>query len=467
MQHRQSENSSIVGVFAVLLLNTMLGSFLQTTTSSLLPAIMGSLSIQADTAQWLNTANSLAMGMIIPASAFFVKRFRVRPLYAVSLLMNLLGTFMCGVGLSFPVMLLGRILQAVGSGMCMPLTQVLILTMFPENRRGTAMGIYGVASSLTPAFAPTLAGVIAERFGWQMVFYGSLAVYAVVLALALRFMRNVLPVTRQSFDLRSFMGCCIGFAGVTIGVGNLTSAGLISVQTLLPLGLGVKALVWFSRRQLHLPAPFLDVRVLGNSRCCWAVVSSMLLYGRLISVSTVTHLYQQVVRGLTPSVSGLIMMPGALVTALLSPIAGKCYDKYGPRKVLLTGAILQAVSAAGYCLVGHTTSVFYLTLLQIVQGASISFMLMPLVTWGMSSLGVQNTAHGTAIQSSLRTIAGGLGSALFTGILSSVSLTSTQTSVSLEGVRAAFLGMLALTLIQLAVAFFKLGKQTKKEGETP
>ncbi len=455
-------SSPIGGMFAVLLLNTMLGSFLQTATSSLIPSMMGTLAVTADTAQWINTVSSLVMGMIIPASAFFIRRFRVRPLYSASHLMSVEGETLSAMCVPIPLVLTGRILQAAGSGLCTPMTQVIILTMFPENKRGTAMGIYGVASSLTPAFAPVLAGFIAERFGWQTVFMITLPVYGAVLVMSLIFMRDVLPVSRQDFDLVSFIACCVGFAGVTIGVGNLSGAGFAAVRTILPLVIGLACLTLFAERQLKAENPFLDLRVLKDSCCRWAVVASMLLYGRLIAVSSITHMYQQMVRGLVPSVSGLVLMPGSLATAFVSPIAGKIYDRYGPKKALITGAVLQLLSAAGYCLVGLETPVAVLVFLFTVQGISVSFLLMPLVTWGVSSLRTEQTAHGTAILTSLRTIAGGLGSALFMGILSSVSLAKTGQSVSLKGAQAAYLGMLLLAVLQLAVLALKVDKYVRK-----
>lgn len=177
-------------LFFVMMLSTILGSLMQTALSTLLPSIMIEFSIGADTAQWLNTIYSLVMGVMIPATAYLLRRFSTRPLYLSSLAVLFCGLVLSSVAHSFPMMLIGRILQAISAGMSTSMLQVVILTIFPKEKRGTMMGVYRIAMSAAPAFAPTLAGMVADAFGWRVFFCGAMALYAVNILLALRFMQN-------------------------------------------------------------------------------------------------------------------------------------------------------------------------------------------------------------------------------------------------------------------------------------
>lgn len=435
-------------IFGIMLVSTMVGSLLQTALSTLLPSIMGDFSISAVQAQWLSTAYSLVMGIIIPASAFLLRRFRTKALYMTSLALFLLGSLLCGIAGSFPVMLAGRILQALSSGLSMSMLQVVVLTIFPKKNQGTAMGVYGIAASVAPAFAPTLAGFIAESLGWRAIFTGAAAITAAILIAAFFLMRNVLENERVPFDTASFVLCGTGFAGITIAMGNIASSPFFSAGVGLPLAAGLAALILFVRRQNRAEKPFLNLRVLGNARCRAATVVSMILYAALIAGSTLTPMFQQMVCGLSPSVSGLIMMPGSLIMAVISPLTGRWYDRHGIRGLALGGAGVMLASSAGYCLLGPSAPVPALVILFILRNVAVGCTMMPMVTWGMSTLEKKDTSHGTAILTSLRTIAGGVGSALLVSIMSAVSASS-GAAVTPAGMRAAFIAMAALALIQM------------------
>lgn len=451
------------GIFIVMLLSTVISSLLQTALSTLLPAIMAEFSISAAQAQWLSTAYSLVMGIIIPATAFLLRRFPTKKLYLAGLLLFLAGTLLCGVARSFPVMLAGRILQALSSGISLSMLQVVVLTIFPKHQQGTAMGIYGIAVSVAPAFAPTLAGILVEHFGWRLIFTGSAALYAVIFAVACFVMKDVLENEKLPFDLPSFLLCGAAFAGITIGVGNVASSPFFSFSVALPLGFGMLCLILFIARQSGSVQPFLNLRVLKNGNCAAGTIISMLLYAALIAGSTLTPMYQQVVHGLSPSVSGMIMMPGSLVMAAVSPLTGHWYDKHGIRSLAIGGTILLILSNVGYCLVNETTAIPLLIALFILRNMAVGCLMMPMVTWGMSTLEKKDTSHGSAILSSLRTISGGVGAALFVGMMSAVSAADGAV-ISLRGFRIASIGLTALACIQLMVVLLSAKNTHMNQG---
>ncbi len=285
-EEKNSLNCSVI--FGIMLVSTMTGSLLQTALSTLLPAIIQDFSVTAVQAQWLSTSYSLVMGIIIPASAFLLRRFRTKYLYITSLGLFLIGSLLCGIAKNFPMMMVGRILQALSSGLSMSMLQVVVLTIFPKKQQGTAMGVYGIAVSVAPAFAPTLAGFIAEIWGWRMIFQGAASIMAIILVLALLLMKNVLENEVLPFEAVSFVLCGIGFAGITIAMGNIASSPFFSVSVALPLTVGIVCMVLFAKRQFDQEKPFLNLKVLSDTRCGAATIVSMLLYAALIGGSTLT-----------------------------------------------------------------------------------------------------------------------------------------------------------------------------------
>lgn len=257
-------------------------------------------------------------------------------------------------------------------------------------------------------------------------------------------MQNVLEVERQDFDLFSFVICGAGLTLITLGMGDPDDP----VKAAIFLAVGCLLIAIFARRQIKMEQPFLNIRVLLDHRCRMGVLLSMLLYAGLIAASTLTPMYQQMCLGLSATQSGLILMPGSLSTALISPLTGKLYDKYGIRALALVGSFLSLAGSVGYCLTGAETPVALLVALFIFRNISVACLLMPLVTWGMSHLLSINTSDGTAILTTLRTIAGAIGSALFVSLMTSVSGTM---GVSMDGMHAAFAGLATLAAVQLVI----------------
>lgn len=442
-------------IFSVLLISTTISSLLQTSLSTVLPAIMRDFSVSASSAQWLSTSYSLVTGIMVPASAFLLRRFGTRHLHLVGMMAFLAGLLICSIAKSFALMLVGRVLQAVSAGIGLSMTQVVILTIFPQEKRGITMGIYGIACSVAPAVAPALTGLVAEIFGWRMIFQGSLVLYSAAFIFALFAMEDVLEAKAAPFDIVSFLLCGIGFSGVTIGVGNVSDYPFFSVVVALPLLIGVVALTLFTMRQSGRDDPFLDLRVLNDKNCRVAVIISVLLYAGLIAGSTLIPMYAQMIRGLSSSVTGLTMMPGSFAMVLISPLTGKLYDKFGIRGIAVCGATIMMASCLGYCFVDGDTPISLLVALFILRNIAVGCVMMPIVTWGVSTLPTSMMAHGTAVLTSLRTISGGIGSALFVAVLTFFSrgtAASTAVSVSEVGMRAAFVALAITSIMQLAVS---------------
>ena len=435
-------------IFMVIVVTCILCSMLSTALTTALPQIMKEFEVTAATGQWLTSVYSLVMGILVLATAFLIKRFKTKQLYLAALAVFTLGLLLDAFTGSFAVMMAGRILQAAGNGVLLSLGQVVLLTIYPPEKRGGIMGIYGLAVGAAPVIAPTLAGIIVDAFGWRMIFYMLLILSTVALFLTAMTFENVLENEKQAFDFWSLLLCGAGFSGILYGMGNLGSHSLASRYVLLPLCAGLFSCSLFVYRQLHLEKPFLELRILKVKKYAAAVIASIILYAYLMALAVLLPVYIQNICGYSATMSGLVVMPGSLAMAFVSPIAGRIYDKLGIRRVFLVGAALMAVSSLGMVFMGEGTSMAVVAALNVLRNISTGMLMMPLVTWGMSGLAPKDTGHGTSLLTSLRTVAGAFGSAVFMALVSAVSVSGADQ----KGMTAAFAGLTVLGAAQLVLA---------------
>ena len=441
-------------VIANIVTACVVSSLLSTALTTALPPIMNDFSVDMHTGQWLTSGYSLAMGVVMPLSAFLITRFPTKPLYIASLGTTISGIALCAFAPNFPVMMCGRILQALGNGLFTAMAQVVILTVCPTNKQGTAMGIYGLSVSAAPVVAPVLSGFITDALGWRWIFYGSIALFAVVTLLATKAFENVLKTTPQRFDFISFAASTLAFGGITLGVGNLPVSGIASPLCFGPILAGAIAAVFFTVRQLRLSKPFLDVRTFASKPFTVSVVCSMLLYFLMMGSSVIMPLYVQNILGGSATLSGLVTMPGSLVMALVCPLAGRLYDSLGIKPLLVAGSGLLIASNGGMALIGVETSVWVASALNVVRCIAIACLMMPLVTWGAGQVGETLVAHATALLTSLRTLAGAIGAAVFTGVMTSTGSAAANAGAqeaAMHGLNISFAGMAGTAAILLLV----------------
>lgn len=423
---------------------------LSTALNTALPQILVDFGIDSSTGQWLTSIYSLVMGILTLVTPFLISRFPAKNLYLGTLLIFLAGLLLSGSTTVFPLMMAGRILQAAGNGIMVAQGQVLILTMFPPEKRGSVMGIYGLAIGTSPVIAPTLAGLVVDAFGWRMIFYIVAVVVAASAVMTAVLFENVTGGSRERLDFLSLSLCSVGVCGLLLGAGNVGKYTLAALPVWVPLLAGTAGTAAFAWRQLRMETPFMELRILRVLRYRVAVIASMLMYATVMASSILLPIYIQSVRGGSATVSGLVTMPGALATALISPVSGKLYDKWGIKPLFFVGSVLMLVSSLGMIPSMEGTSMLWIGFLNVVRCAGIGCMMMPFVTWGMSGLKKENTAHGTALITSLRTVAGAFGSALFVALY---NIFAARGSAYL-GMQAAFAGLALFGAAELFVAVY-------------
>jgi EmrB/QacA subfamily drug resistance transporter len=443
-------------IFINLIISGIASSILSTAMTTALPNVISYFGITTSSGQWMTSGYSLAMGIVMPLTAFLITRFPTKKLYISGIGIFLIGLVLSIFAGDFRIMMAGRILQACGNGVLLSVAQVTILCVYPVDKKGTMMGFYGLATTAAPVIAPTIAGLMIDAFGWKSIFYVVLVVMVISFVMACIVFEDVLELQDKKFDFLSFAESIFAFGGITLGIGNITSYGLMSVSAGVPLIVGIIGSICFVHRQLQSDTPFLDIRILQNRQYRISVISSMLLYFTMMGSSVLMPLYVQTVMGYSAVISGLVTLPGSLATALVSPFAGRMYDKMGIRKIFIAGSICLVLSNVGMALINRGTPLVAAAVFNVIRNVSIGSLMMPLLTWGTSCVKSDRLADASSLLTSFRTISGSIGSAVFVGIMTTVgsaSVVSYGDGALMHGLNMAFaaMGLSALILAVLAV----------------
>ena len=448
-------------IFICLVVSGIASSTLSTAMTTALPNLVEYFGVNTSLGQWVTSGYSLAMGMIMPLTAFLITRFPTKRLYLSGIGIFILGLLLSIFSGNFGIMMVGRVLQACGNGILMAAAQVVILTVYPIEKKGTMMGTYGLATTAAPIIAPTVAGLLIDAFGWKSIFYVVLVIMAVSFVLSAAVFENVLELQDKKFDVLSFVESIFAFGGITLGLGNITTYGLISVQAGVPLLIGILVCFFFVTRQCGLETPFLDVKILSNKNYAVSVIASMVLYLVMMGSSVMMPLYVQTVMGYSAVVSGLVTLPGSAATAIVSPFAGKIYDKMGIKKIFVLGSAVLLISNLGMFFLSLEAPLWIAAVLNVIRNISIGCLMMPLLTWGTSNVDFRKVADASSLLTSFRTIAGSVGSALFVGIMTAVSAASEAAygdRALIHGMNISFLCMAAGAFVLLLIAVFAVRK---------
>lgn len=466
---QQSEQSAGLPAYnrTVILIVLITGAFVallnQTLLIVALPPIMNDFSIDANLAQWVTTAYLLTNGILIPVTAFLIERFSSRRLLLAASALFAAGTLVASVAPSFFFLLVARVIQAAGAGMMMPLMQTILLTIFPVNRRGSVMGLVGLAIGFAPAIGPTLGGWVLSFGSWRMLFTIVLPLAVLHLIAVVFFMKNVTRQRPVRIDHRSVVLSTLGFGGLLYAFSSIGGEGWLSLTVLISTAVGAAALFLFIRRQLSLETPILNFSVFRSRVYRLIIPMGMITFALLIGTETLLPLYIQNVRGGTAFESGLLLLPGAIAMGAMSPFSGRIFDRFGAGWLVVTGFALQVVTTVPFVLMTPDTPLVLLGLVFGLRMLGLSMLMMPLSTAGINSLPGKLIPHGTAMDNTFRQIGGSIGTALLVSIMTGTAVAiqpmpDPPPSALMTGVRVAFLmgGILAVAGFILALRLKKL-----------
>ncbi|MCJ0565597.1 MDR family MFS transporter, partial [Enterococcus cecorum] len=404
----------------VLLIGTFCTVLNQTLLATAFPTLMKEFDISASTVQWLTTGFLLVNGIMIPVSAWLINSFSSKQLYISAMTTFLIGTIICFLAQNFSVLLIGRLIQAIGVGLSMPLLQNIMLTIFPPEKRGSAMGMAGIVIGLAPALGPTLSGWIIDHYSWRDLFGMVIPIVILVLVLALFFMKSVIELTHPKIDTISAILSTIGFGSLLYGFSSVGDKGWLSKEVLGFLIIGIIFIFLFSKRQLKIEHPFLELRVFKSKIFTIAAVLAGVTNMAMIGAEMVLPLYIQNIRGESAFHSGLMLLPGALVMGLMMPITGAIFDKRGARKLAITGMFILTSATLPFAFLTSKTSVIVIVVLYAIRMFGISMVMMPVTTSGMNALPAHLISHGTAVNNTFRQVASSIGTAILISVLTNV-----------------------------------------------
>ena len=431
----------------------------QTLLTPALPSIMRDMNIDAATAQWLTTGFMLVNGIMIPITAYLIDRFTTRQLFFVSMTLFAAGTALAAASTTFPMILASRLLQAAGAGVMMPMGQTIMLLTLPRQYRGFGMGLIGLVIGVAPAVGPVISGLVVEAYGWHILFAAMVPLTLLTIVIAYFFLENMGESTNITLDMPSVVLSTLGFGGLLYSFSALGSSGFTALVAVTLL-IGVVSLVLFIRRQLHMEEPLLKVDILKNRRFALSVILTMLVQAALNIGPVLNPIYLQTIRGFGASVSGFIMLPASIAMLIMSPVSGRLFDKFGPRRLAIPGLFLASVFTIPMVLMDENTSLYYLAAVYTIRTIGLSLVNMPLNTWGLNSLSNRVMAHGTAIGNTFRQVAGSLGCAILITVMSIVvaNCADPATNASqIHGINVAYMGatLMMTTAFVLTILFVK------------
>lgn len=456
-------------IVTLLLAGTFIAILNQTLMITAIPPIMDEMNITANSAQWLTTVFMLVNGIMIPVSAFLLERFTTRQLFLSAMCVFAFGTLVAGLAPNFEMLLLGRVIQSSGAGVMLPLMQTVFLMIFPVNKRGSAMGLVGLVISFAPAIGPALSGWVTSHYSWRLLFFIILPIALIDIIVAYFALKNVTETAKTRVDVLSIILSSFGFGGLLYGFTCAGNLGWTASSTLLWLAIGVVALILFITRQLRLAHPMLEFRVFANSVFPLTVAIGMITFMGLIGAETIIPLFMQNMRDFTAFEAGLALLPGALITGLLSPITGRLFDKFGARWLAFTGLTIITGSSFAFATLSPSTSFTFITIMYSIRMLGLGMVMMPVATAGLNRLPKRLIPHGAAMDNTMKMIAASVGTAILVTVMTTVAGNAADNPEisypDMHGANMAFIVVSVLSLVALIISFFIKNEKAEEESE--
>ncbi|MBO0586867.1 MDR family MFS transporter [Sporosarcina sp. E16_8] len=419
-----------IKIISAFLIATFIGLFNETALNMAFVQLISDFNSDAPTIQWLTTGYLLTLGVLVPISAFLMQRFTTRQLFVASLVFSIVGTIIAAVSPTFIILLLGRIIQAAGTAIILPVMMQVVLLVYPINKRGAAMGKIGLVIIFAPAIGPTIAGLVIDQLSWHFIFWLSLPFLVFSLLFGLRFIQNVGEVNIVKFDILSIILSSIGFGGIVYGFSISGKLGtFMSTEVLVSIGIGLLSLVLFGFRQTKMEQPMLNLRVFKYRMFSMGVTIIMICMMMILSTMVLLPIYLQNILLLTPVIAGVALLPGGVINAFVSVLAGNMFDRFGPRVMVPGGLFMSIVALFALRTIDGTTSIYFIIAFHIIMFIGITLTMMPAQTNGLNQLPRQLYPDGTAIMNTLQQVAGAIGTAVAITIMS----ISTANYVNING----------------------------------
>ncbi|MDN5907973.1 MAG: DHA2 family efflux MFS transporter permease subunit, partial [Staphylococcus equorum] len=418
----------------MMLLGGFFGLLNETLLTTALPSIMKDFQIDYTQVQWLTTAFLLTNGVVVPLSAMVIQRFSTRKVFLTAIFIFFIGTIIAGFSPNFSILLGGRIVQALGSGIMLPLMMTTILDIFEPHERGKYMGTFGLVIGLAPAIGPTLSGVLVEYFDWRSLFFVVAPIAALTFIGALKFVKNVGTNKKVPVDVFSIILSILGFGGLLYGTSSISRDGWSDPVVLTTVIGGLILVITFIVRQTKLKTPLLDFSVFKNSQFAIGIIIMAFTMISMIGSETILPMFVQNIMKDSALQSGLILLPGAIVMGIMSVASGFLYEKYGAKILALIGMSIVVVTTSYFVIMDEHTSSAILATVYAIRMIGIALGLMPLMTHTMNQLSHEMNAHGSSMTNTVQQISASIGTAGLITVMTQVSKNFTPDMSNYKGI---------------------------------
>lgn len=451
--HKNISAVQRTGIMVTLLAAAFITSMSTTVTGNMIPDFTEYFGVSSNLAQWLTSGATLLSGITIPITAFLIKRLPNKAYFFFAMVAYTLGSFAACISVSFSMLLLSRLLQAVGCGMLLSFAQIVLLKLYPQEKHGTIMAAYSMSATVSSVIGPTYAGLIMDTLGWRGVF-ASLSIVGMLIVLAgIVFMRNVTEKEEAELNLLYVMLSSLGFATFLIGVNNV-SGGLFSLTSGGLILLGLALLTVFSMLQLKDQTPMLNLHIFKYSSFRISVLISICLYLIAMGNAMVLPIFTKTLCGYSDTAYGLATTVGAILSIFVTMLAGKVYDKVGIKPMLFVGIGVFAIFSILGMTFTEKTSIIFIALVNACQSVAMAALISPATTMALSGLEGQERVDGSAIYNTLRQIASSLASTLSVLIFTLIG----SNMIAVRGVYLYF-GLVTMVIAISVVFYFRLGKR--------
>ncbi|HHA6624784.1 TPA: DHA2 family efflux MFS transporter permease subunit [Staphylococcus aureus] len=413
-------------ILAALLFGMFIAILNQTLLNVALPKINTEFNISASTGQWLMTGFMLVNGILIPITAYLFNKYSYRKLFLVALVLFTIGSLICAISMNFPIMMVGRVLQAIGAGVLMPLGSIVIITIYPPEKRGAAMGTMGIAMILAPAIGPTLSGYIVQNYHWNVMFYGMFIIGIIAILIGFVWFKLYQYTTNPKADIPGIIFSTIGFGALLYGFSEAGNKGWGSVEIETMFAIGIIFIILFVIRELRMKSPMLNLEVLKFPTFTLTTIINMVVMLSLYGGMILLPIYLQNLRGFSALDSGLLLLPGSLIMGLLGPFAGKLLDTIGLKPLAIFGIAVMTYATWELTKLNMDTPYMTIMGIYVLRSFGMVFIMMPMVTAAINALPGRLASHGNAFLNTMRQLAGSIGTAIL------VTVMTTQTTQHLS-----------------------------------
>ncbi|EKF85077.1 MDR family MFS transporter [Methanobacterium formicicum] len=404
-------------ILILLLVGGFMSMLNETALNIAFPHIMGQFNISAGTVQWLTTVYVYVSGIVFLISAFLIERFSTRKLFTASMGFLIAGTIVACFSTNFPILFVGRVIQAIGTGILVPLIFNTVLILIPPEKRGATMGMVTLVVMFAPTIAPVLMGFLMGYMDWHWFFVMVLVFFVAIAIAGIAFLKNVTEVGHPKLDLLSVILAAIGFGGVVISLSGMGENGL-SPNVSIPLIVGMVSLILFAIRQLTMKEPMLDLRTFKYPSFTIGIVITMVNVMVIFAMVVILPIYLQSALGVTSFIASLILLPGSILNSILSLVSGRIYDGHGPKIVISSGLAIMCISMVMLSFLSVSTLLMVIVLILVCFFIGTSLVMAPNQTHTLGTLPPKYYASGSAIMTALQQMGGAIGSALFVSFMS-------------------------------------------------